>query len=302
MVRHYPKRRSIFVNIAAYRDPECVATVRDLFAKAARPDDVTACVVLQVEPEDNIVLKNVRTITLKATDSKGACWARSMGYRLWDDEDYVLQIDSHMRFTERWDEKMLNQLARCGSAKPLLTTYPPAYEPSSPNLPEQTIFLAALRLELDGRLSQIGHIHDPAPTNPRPSALVAAGFMFGPSQWIADVPYDPELYFLGEEPTLAARLWTHGWNMYGPTEPLVWHWYNRGGRTPWQDDPSWGAKELISAARMRTLLGIKPVQPVDLGRYGLGFARTLDQYQEFSGINYSAGTLAPHALTGDWAA
>lgn len=300
MVRSSPKRRTIFVNIAAYRDPECVATVRDLFDKAAHPDDVTACVVLQVEPEDNIILRGVRQLVVKASDGRGACWARSMGYRLWDGEDYVLQVDSHMRFAEHWDTKMLEQLGRCQSAKSVLTTYPPAYDPPGTDLPQQTIFLAALRMEADGRISQIGHIHNPPPPTPRPSALVAAGFIFGPAQWIAEVPYDPELYFLGEEPALAARLWTHGWDMFGPTEPLVWHWYNRGGRVPWQDDRSWHIRDAVSQARMRALLGLSPMS-VDLGRYSLGSVRTFHAYQAYSGIDYAARTLAPHALTGDWA-
>jgi hypothetical protein len=60
MVRAYTQpKRTIFVNIAAYRDPECAATVRDLFEKAANPEDIAVAVVLQVEPEDNLVIKGV---------------------------------------------------------------------------------------------------------------------------------------------------------------------------------------------------------------------------------------------------
>src|ERR1700744_1841084 len=121
----------IFVNIACYCDPECQEPVQDLFNKARYPNGIIACVVMQTEPRDNILFygKNVRMLTIQASDSLGVCWARSMGYKLWDGEPYVLQIDSHMRFVEHWDSKMLAELDRCESPKPLLTTYPPAYEP-----------------------------------------------------------------------------------------------------------------------------------------------------------------------------
>jgi hypothetical protein len=296
----------IFVNIASYRDPECIATVRDLFSKARYPNQIIVCVVLQTEPSDDILFfgKNVRMLVVKASDSQGVCWARSLGYKLWDGEEYVLQIDSHMRFAEHWDVKMLGQLDLCGVAKPLLTTYPPAYEPPNTILDQQTAFLSAVHFEPNGRLVQRGHIHDPVPTSPRATALVAAGFIFGASEWIRDVPYDPRLYFWGEEPTLAARLWTHGWDMFGPTEPLLWHWYNRpGGRVPWQDDPEWHLRDARSVARMRHLLRVEPAMPealVDIEQYGFGSVRTFAQYQEYSGINFKQRTIAPHALAGEW--
>jgi len=296
----------IFVNIASYRDPECAATVRDLFSKARYPNEILVYVVLQTEPSDNVLFygKNIRVLLVKATDSGGVCWARSMGYKFWDGEDYVLQTDSHMRFAEHWDVKMLRQLASCGSSKSLLTTYPPAYEPPNTLLDQQSPFLSAVHFEPNGRLVQRGYFFDRVDTSPRPSALVAAGFMFGPSQWIHDVPYDPRLYFWGEETTIAARLWTHGWDLFGPTEALLWHWYNRpGGRVPWQDDPGWHVRDSLSVARVRHLLGIEVAPPeaiIDLERYGFGSIRTFDQYQQYAGINYKDGTIAPHALAGEW--
>jgi Glycosyltransferase (GlcNAc) len=297
----------IFVNIACYRDAECKATVQDLFNKARYPEEIIACVVMQTEPADNILFygRNVRMLVVKASDSPGVCWARSMGYRLWDGEAYVLQIDSHMRFAEHWDSRMLAQLERCEAPKPLLTTYPPAYEPPNTLLDVQTPFLAAVRFEPNGRLVQRGFILDPVPSRPRLSAMLAAGFLFGPSDWIRDVPYDPKLYFWGEETTLAARLWTHGWDMFGPTEALLWHWYNRaGGRVPWQDDPEWHVREAVSTARVRHLLEVEAGAPeavAGLERYGFGSVRTFASYQEFAGINFRHQTIAPHALAGEWA-
>jgi glycosyltransferase involved in cell wall biosynthesis len=159
MVRACPKSTrvpTIFVNVASYRDPECGPTVADLLAKAANPDAITVGLVLQAEPEDHapVYPKQVLTLAARASESRGVCWARSMGYRLWDGQDYVLQIDSHMRFTPDWDIKMLGQLARCHSPRPLLTTYPLSYEPGTPELVQQTCLLATKGFGPDGYLHQ----------------------------------------------------------------------------------------------------------------------------------------------------
>jgi hypothetical protein len=56
-------------------------------------------------------------------------------------------------------------------------------------------------------------------------------------------------------------------------------------------------------ARANHLLARTAAEPdalVEIDRYGMGAVRTLDAYQEWSGIDFQARTLAPHALTGDW--
>src|SRR5690606_11344530 len=62
-------------------------------------------------------------------DSKGVCWARHQAQQLWNGEDYVLMIDSHMRFVQGWDEKMIVELQQCDSKKPIISCHPAAYTP-----------------------------------------------------------------------------------------------------------------------------------------------------------------------------
>jgi hypothetical protein len=47
---------------------------------------------------------------------------------LYDNERYVLQIDSHMRFVPNWDTKLIGMLAECGGEKSIITTYPAGYD------------------------------------------------------------------------------------------------------------------------------------------------------------------------------
>lgn len=306
---------TIFINIAAYRDPECLPTIHDLYAKATNPDDIITYLVMQATPEDNTLFfhKNVRILCMPAGDTKGVGWTRALGYRFLDKEDYVLQIDSHMRFANGWDTLLYDQLNRCGSSKPLLTTYPPAYTPPDNCLDDQPTFLSALRVAPTGHIVQRAFVINPRPTVPRPSAFVAAGFIFGRADWVREVAYDPHLYFYGEESVLAARLWTHGWDMFGPTEAIIWHYYNRAGaHLPWQDDPQWYGRDRLSTVRMRHLLGIEnaggddqsPMTEdgaaalIDIDRYGFGTVRSFADYQKYAGVDYRSGIIAQHALDG----
>lgn len=291
----------IFVNIAAYRDPECRPTIVDLLAKARYPHDINVGLVLQTLPGDDCTIRydGVSIAHVHGEMARGPCWARHRGYKLWSSEDYVLQIDSHMRFAQDWDRAMLDQLARCPSNKPLLTTYPCSYEPPNKILFNAPVFLGAKAFSDSGMLSQQGIIK-PAPSAPMKTAFLGAGFLFGPSAWICEVPYDPNLYFIGEETTLAARLWTNGWDCFGPTECLIWHNYVPRSRTlHWEDHKNWFTYENQSMARVRRILRIDDTE-TDVSGYDLGHVRTFDDYQQFAGVNFRERTIQQHALVGEF--
>ncbi len=128
--------KSIFVAIASYRDPEWTWTVRDLFDKAIYPHRITVGTCWQyISPDDDHFVHTptrqgqVRCIYYDARYSLGCCWAKAEAQKLWQREDYVLNIDSHMRFVLGWDEAMIAMLNNCPSPKPILSTYPAPYEP-----------------------------------------------------------------------------------------------------------------------------------------------------------------------------
>ena len=55
-------------------------------------------------------------------------------------EDYVLQIDSHMRFRQNWDSYLIQHLHQCpitANRKAMLTTYPVGYQLPN-NIPNET--------------------------------------------------------------------------------------------------------------------------------------------------------------------
>lgn len=303
----------IFVSIASYRDVECQATVKDIFEKAMIPDRVVLGLCLQVVPgeDDDCFLyqtrpKQCRIVRFHARDSRGVCWARHQTQTLWDGEDYYLQIDSHMRFVAGWDEKLLEMLNSCPGDKPILTTYPTGYTP--PNLADEHFFtvMHPAAFDAQGVLSFGSKLIpiDEAPPRPVPNPFLAAGLLFAPAAAIAEVPYDPNLYFLGEEITLAVRLFTHGWNSFTPVRPLIHHNYSHRSRRHWNDNPGWKDLNARSMRRIRHLLGMEACADAsivaDLDLYGLGTVRSLAAYERFAGVNFRGRTVEQRQFGPPW--
>lgn len=139
--------KSIFVSIANYMDTEGQKTLLDLFVKAAHPERIFVGYVYQGLSGDEEALSieksdilssyrsNIRYLFIPASEATGPCLARHLAQRLWQSEDYFLQIDSHIRFRPGWDDyliKLHNKIETEEKCKPIITTYPPAY-----NLPNQ---------------------------------------------------------------------------------------------------------------------------------------------------------------------
>ena len=308
---------AIFVSIANYRDSETPHTVRDLFANAKRPDRVFAGVLSQVVPgEDDDCLPSgapqghLRELRVHASESLGACWARSRILReLLQGEEFVLQVDSHSRFQPGWDERLVSMLRECPSERALLTTYPPGYRPPDERSePVATVLAADVFNDLGVLLVNARVLHgDQAPSRPVPAALLSANFLFGPARAFREVPYDPWLYFHGEEISLAVRFWTHGWDLYAPHESVVFHDYTTDRRRPrnWDDRRDWVALNMRSFARIRHLLGIEesrnPAVLRELDRHGLGTERTLAEYEEFADIRFADHWIGTRAADGRFA-
>ena len=130
---------SIFVQIAAYRDPQLVPTLQDMLSNAKYPENLTICICNQYHPEDTFHLDDYRTnkqfiiVDVLYNETKGACWARNQVQQKYDGQDYTLQIDSHMRFVKDWDMQMIEMLRNLqyNFEKPMLTSYVSSFDPEN---------------------------------------------------------------------------------------------------------------------------------------------------------------------------
>jgi hypothetical protein len=301
----------LFVHIPSYRDRECQWTVKDLFEKACHPDRVFVGICWQTSPEEDQDCflaetrpDQVRVVHFHIDQARGLGWARQQACRLWEGEEYSLQTDSHMRFVPGWDEKMLDMLATCDSPDPVLTAYPPGYTPPDHLEARQESFVQCIKRFLPNGILEF--TCQPVPkgvrvTRPLPTAACAGGFIFGSSRLIRDVPFDAEIYFNGEEPSLAVRLWTHGFDLFSPHETVIYHYYKReDGSRHWNDFRQWADLHKLTLRRMKALCepaACLPEEVAALGPYGLGTRRSLAEYEAFSGVNFAGKTLAAYART-----
>lgn len=309
-----PSKDRIFVQIASYRDPDCQHTLVDIFAKAKHPERIFVGLFWQfVEGEDDDCFElptphpsQVRTLKIDAANGKGVCWARHITQSIWGGEEFTLQIDAHMRFEPGWDETLLQMQRQCGKEKAVIASYPPGFTPPD-HLERDYIFgIYAKEFNQDGIFTMIGQPcrAEEAPQKPPPGAFVSGGLLFGPAQMIRDVPYDPHLYFFGEEISLSARLWTSGYDIFYPNDRVAYHDWNREGRknTHFSDHDDWSKRHIRAVQRVKYLLGRTPPEDpdalVDINRYGLGDVRTLSAYETFCGVNFITQEVHENAKKG----
>jgi len=309
---------NIFVSIASYCDPVLGFTLSRALATARWPDRLHFGVVDQSPagspppaPADTAParLSYVRVDPLYA---RGPCWARALAMSLYDGEPWFFQIDSHMDFDPHWDATLIAQAqaALAGRKGVVLSSYPNSFvfqDNRAVRRPATNKILA--HVVKPGGLFEPDHpvlgfeAHPLDRDEPVPGFHVGAGCLFAPGAFVQTFPYDPWFYFHGEEQALAARLFTHGWDIFHAPGLPVYHLYNNAesGAPPrpmhWdpahdtQRQRNWWTLEQRSRARLAALLAGEP-----LGAYGLGQERSMAEYARFSGIDYAARTLAPRAF------
>jgi hypothetical protein len=299
----------IFLQIAAYRDPELLPTLADCLARAADPARLRFGLCWQRDESETLgpyaTDPRFRVIEIDYRRARGPCWARHRIQHLYDGEALTLHLDSHHRFVDGWDDLcvgMLRDLQRAGIAKPLLTSYAPVYEPEDDPggrtmVPYRMTFR---RFSKDGPVEVLPATIDDwsARSAPIPARFFSAHFAFTLGQFCTEVPHDPKLYFFGEEPTLAVRAFTHGYDLFHPHRLVLWHHYGRA-TTPkhWGDHAQWIFHDHRSLQRVRQLLGVDDTPcTTDFGAYGLGTARSLRDYERFAGIHYGLRGVSDHAL------
>lgn len=310
------KKDKIFVQIASYRDPELLPTIRDCINKAKYPERLTFGICWQRDENESLEeftnKPNFRVIDIHWSQSRGLCWARSLIQKLWDREEYTLQLDSHHRFLQDWDEVLIEMMGQTGSEKPILTAYAGMYDPKENKLlNEEPYKMVASNFTQGGTiLFRPHHVEEwEQLTKPFPARFVSGHFFFTIGKHCREYRYDPNVYFAGDEISLAIRSFTLGYDLFHPHKTVIWHEYTREGRTKhWTDfdkpniekglvEKVWWEMDNESKRRLRHLLQEED-NNIDLEEYGLGTVRTHHDYELYAGINFKERKLHPDTLAG----
>ncbi|WP_409525875.1 GlcNAc-transferase family protein [Nitrincola sp. MINF-07-Sa-05] len=309
---------SIFVSIASFCDENLKFTLNSLCESASGEHDIFIGVVDQNHSSISGWLeafdkeKRVRYLHVDPFHSRGVCWARSLAGQLYDGEDYFLQIDSHTFFKQDWDKKLVDALnsLRVISPKPIISTYPPPFDFDEKGVPFTTLkpsnHIYSLLPKEDQVLTDeslvlkfhVVHIPDAEYTR---GFHLAGGFIFTLGSFVEQIPYDPNLYFHGEEQCLAIRAYTHGWDIFHPrhVDIPLFHLYKKSGESyeshHWRKDleekrtVKWTQRRQKATERLSVLI-LRNGLPAP---WNLGSQRSVEQFSQLSGIDYQAKEIRP---------
>lgn len=309
----------ILVEIPAYCDPEVLPTMRAALAMAANPERIHFAVCYQgdddAEASEVAAMPHTKVKRFHDADAPGLCAARYEAAMLRDGEEYVMHVDSHMRFGSFWDVCVIDQYSRCPSEKKVLTEYNLNYVEAVTEPVDSDWFDAHTRLDgqkvcfnyFEGGIRKARFTGRPFFNGPNPSigAFICGHFVFGGADIDEVVPPDPNMFFVADEPCIALRFWTHGYDIYHPGARAVYHLYARDkalsdagvtkGVQRFSLKSSESSKRSASElARMMMLFtdGLNPA----LGEYSLGTERTSKEYYAYSGLDYRSMLARRYAL------
>lgn len=323
----------IFVSIASYRDAELIPTLTDMIKNASGLYSLNIAVCWQDEGnitpflnagmelseqrkqgEHDLYIFNYQGTRLQFLSvhyflSEGACWARHLCESLFNNEDYFLQIDSHCRFIESWDKEMVAMLTELQkqSNHPVISSYPPGYKPDDEESKNDYVSRLVFRSFSGDRILQLNSVNFTA-DEPFRGTYLAGGFIFARGEFVIDIPNDPHIFFEGEEIAMAARAFTHGYDVWHPHKILLWHFYGRKDHTKvWSDhngeakeagsiDKAWWDRDRESKKRVRYLFGSEE-EGVDIEpRYALGERRTLKEFEDTIGVDFTLCSVLPEVI------
>ena len=294
--------------------------MRAALAKAANPDRIHFAGCYQgdddVEAEEVARFPNTKVKRFSDEDAPGLCAARYEASLLHEDEEYVMHVDSHMRFAAFWDVCVIDQFSRCPGEKKALSEYNMNYgdyigEPVDSVCFDQMAHVGGKKVGFSYfqansyKARFTGKFGFQGP-DPRRGAFIGGHFLFGRPEMDIDVPSDPDTYFTADEACVAMRLWTHGYDIWHPGVRSVFHLYGRVEVAAKLDSKakverfSNGRESSMRSAgepaRMFKLFtdGLNP----DFARFGLGTERTAEEYYSYAGINYRSRMARKFSLDG----
>jgi hypothetical protein len=302
---------TIFINIPSYKDPEIWTTVDNFLLNAEFPDRVFFGITIQDNDtefniSESLKRKNVLVDSLEPGTIVGCQPARKNSHKFYNQQDYYLNMDSHMRAIKNWDTELIKEYnyAKQNFDELVFTAYVPPYtvdENGNDEIPEYesnpTFFMSE---------SNVNHFRStlvpqftPQYTNPETNVLspyLSGHFFFTERSVIEAVPFVDEVTFTEEEPLMALRFFTAGYNLVTPKKVFVYHRYGRPDRVLfWDDFPDqFYPRHNQSKSYFQQIIVQNKIDPVN----GLFTEKTLEDYENYSGIHFSTGVLEDRVING----
>lgn len=295
----YLQSDKIFVQIPCYRDPELIPTLKDLFAKAKKPENIFVGICLQYDMhgdadehlfEEEFPRKDqLRIEEFDYQESEGVSWARDKVQKLYNDEKWVMLIDSHMRFVEGWDEMMVNDIKNINQKNRIFSNacsltkycYKTGEVDFGPYALATSVFFKNPEFRCCGGVSDVKNI--------RPGVSFCCGFAFGDAKIMMKMQFDSRLKVHDEFPNML-KLFTFGANFYLYNKPVVAHLidYLDSDKLITARSNTYVKTKLCDEIALH-LTGVKKSQNSEVldcaDNYKFGQERSVRDYERYAGID-----------------
>ena len=298
----------IFISVPSYRDSYCKKTLNTMFKHAKYPQNIRVGIYEQnsENQEERCDIHNkyknqIRYLKSDYRDAKGPLYARArINQHLYNNERYVLMIDSHSYFLKNWDVEMIKQLNYLNKRvkKPILSSYPNSVKFDGDKIVKDKITnkTTALCEIIKSRgyptvqkaiFKDEGYFYK--------SNQIGGGLIFTYGQFFRDIDLKPKYPYIfgGEEMFLSALAYTHGWDVYSFAKNYVYHFY-------YHDNPSWN-KEIVEVSnsikqeKQRSHLKLLSILKTDKNYYPMGNKRSLNDFWKTIKFDYTKHTLEDQA-------
>ncbi|QHN42309.1 hypothetical protein GII36_00335 [Candidatus Mycosynbacter amalyticus] len=291
--------KKILIEIASYRDDELGKTVASLLRQAKHPERLRFAIAHQYGPETEHTLdkyrddERFRLHEIPWHEARGLGVARRRCDDMYAGEDFYFQIDAHMRAEREWDARLVREWEARDDEMAILSSYPPAYKyvapaqvefvPSDPNRLVVNAMYAGFVPTFFGQALR-------ADTSRR-GAFLAGGFQFGPGRVCTEVPYEPDVCFVGDEIIHSLRVFAAGYRVYSVLDQVLWHLYLRSEHQPnarhfWKD-----FQETSELAEIYEQMNARSLEV--MRRYFVGQASDVRAFEEFAGVDLQQHTVHP---------
>lgn len=222
--------KTIFISIACFMDDDIINTIENCMENAEFPDRLIFGICLQCDTDNDYIKKyechpQFKILKMNWSKARGPAYARGKIYDLYDNEDFFLQIDCHSRFYKDWDNKVIKCFEECQKINPysIISYYPiniqniHKNDSTITNITTVRCVDANMGIKTHGRCVSLSSC-------PMKSWGISAAMLFFDKKAYYDVPFDKTIYFglqFEEQTVLAARYWTHGYDIFTPNEHIL---------------------------------------------------------------------------------
>lgn len=289
---------SIFVQIASYHDYEIYRTIKHCLESSSKENQINFGIHISYYLNKDITVPSINNLKINISEAPkniGVGQSRNIANSFYDGEDYYLQIDSHSRFEPEWDKNLIDTYLKYSNEglNPVISTYPGAYDYENYKVRiinnKNDISYIDFIQELSFNNNYVPHQR--AVANPEGNIFnrsISAASVFSSGQ-IANIKPNEKIFFWGEEIVMAARFFTHGFDLLLPERQNIYHlYYNNDDKI--KNLRRQVTEDFPNLCRIKEKESQKEIESILIGNKissdGLGTERTLQEYQDFARINF----------------